>query len=180
MTPLSEGGSNDIGNAIALCFECHAEVHLYNDKHPRGRKYLPAELKIHKDQWLHLCKKSPQILVQSLQPADGGPLSSIISELEFNSILSGFDVPFENKEFFRAISNGILSILEDSIKKEIMNTYVVIKSVNDSIRKYNHKEAEQPSQWVLSQAKSSLTGNIEIAKEAIDRTLELLRDHLDN
>ena len=61
-----------------------------------------------------------------------------------------------------------------------MNAYVVIKSVNDLIRKYNYNEAEQPPQWVLSQAKSSLTGNIEIAKEAIDRTLELLRDHLDN
>ena len=60
--------------------------------------------------------------------------------------LFGFDVPFENKEFFRAISNGILSILEDSIKKEIMNAYVVIKSVNDLIRKYNYNEAEQPPQ----------------------------------
>jgi hypothetical protein len=33
--------SGDISNAIALCFECHAEVHHYNPSHPKGRKFRP-------------------------------------------------------------------------------------------------------------------------------------------
>jgi hypothetical protein len=31
-----------------VCFECHPEIHSYNDKHPRGRKFLPEELQLHK------------------------------------------------------------------------------------------------------------------------------------
>ena len=36
--PKSEGEDDSIDNAIPLCFDRHLEVHLYNDKHPRGRK----------------------------------------------------------------------------------------------------------------------------------------------
>src|SRR5580765_7384825 len=48
MLPRAQGGPDDIDNAIPLCFECHAEVHAYNDKHPRGRKFKPSELRLHK------------------------------------------------------------------------------------------------------------------------------------
>jgi HNH endonuclease len=37
----SESEDDSIENAIPLCFECHAEVQLYNDSHPRGRKFHP-------------------------------------------------------------------------------------------------------------------------------------------
>ena len=39
--PKEQGGDDSIENAIPVCFECHAEIHSYNDKHPRGRKFLP-------------------------------------------------------------------------------------------------------------------------------------------
>ncbi len=32
--PRADGGEDDIDNAIAVCFECHAEIYLYNDRHP--------------------------------------------------------------------------------------------------------------------------------------------------
>ena len=41
---------------------------------------------------------------------------------------------FENKEFSKAVSDGIVSVLDNFIKNEIMSTYVVIRSVNDSIK----------------------------------------------
>ena len=59
MLPLSEGGNDSIDNAIAVCFECHAEIHTYNDSHPRGRTYRPEELRIHRDQWITLCRERP-------------------------------------------------------------------------------------------------------------------------
>jgi len=46
----SEGGSNDIDNAIPLCFDCHSEVTRYNEKHPRGTKYKVDELKTRREQ----------------------------------------------------------------------------------------------------------------------------------
>lgn len=45
-----EKGSNDIDNAIPLCFQCHAEVGHYNRSHPRGRKYKNRELRARRDQ----------------------------------------------------------------------------------------------------------------------------------
>ena len=43
------GGPNDEENGIPLCFDCHQEVGSYNDKHPRGNKIRPEELKARRD-----------------------------------------------------------------------------------------------------------------------------------
>jgi hypothetical protein len=37
----ADGGPDTMDNAIPVCFEYHAEIHSYNDKHPRGRKFRP-------------------------------------------------------------------------------------------------------------------------------------------
>ncbi len=47
--PKSEGGNDSLDNAIALCFNCHADAGHYNPKHPRGTKYSPDELRLHID-----------------------------------------------------------------------------------------------------------------------------------
>jgi hypothetical protein len=105
--PKSVGGTDDIENAISLCFECHAEAHLYNDKHPRGRKYTSEELKMHKDNWIELCKNSPQLFVHVPKYTESGPLSSLITELEFNCRCSNLvDSEFETNQFQRAMSDG--------------------------------------------------------------------------
>lgn len=50
IVPENEGGSDDIDNAIPLCFDCHSEVLCYNVKHPKGTKYKPDELKTRREQ----------------------------------------------------------------------------------------------------------------------------------
>ena len=50
IVPEGLGGSDEIDNAIALCFECHGEVGRYNESHPVGSKYRPEELKARRDQ----------------------------------------------------------------------------------------------------------------------------------
>src|SRR5438046_8576503 len=44
------GGSNDEDNGIPLCFDCHQEIGSYNDRHPRGNKFRPEELRARRDQ----------------------------------------------------------------------------------------------------------------------------------
>jgi len=44
------GGSNEENNGIPLCFDCHQEIGSYNDKHPRGNKFRPEELRARRDQ----------------------------------------------------------------------------------------------------------------------------------
>jgi hypothetical protein len=62
-------------------------AHMYNDKHPLGRKYHPDELLLHKKQWLEICKKNPNILINEMKVSDSGPIMSLLSELEYNHIL---------------------------------------------------------------------------------------------
>lgn len=45
------GGANTYENCIPLCFDCHADMKSYDHKHPKGTKYTPNELKIHRDRW---------------------------------------------------------------------------------------------------------------------------------
>lgn len=46
----AEGGSNDEDNGIPLCFDCHQEIGAYDDRHPRGNKFRPDELRARRDQ----------------------------------------------------------------------------------------------------------------------------------
>ncbi len=42
---LEDNSNNDIDNAIPLCFVCHGQVGMYNEKHAVGNKYSIKELK---------------------------------------------------------------------------------------------------------------------------------------
>jgi hypothetical protein len=52
--PSVAGGTDDIGNAIPLCSDCHAMIGHYNNAHPRGRKYRPRELARLRDEFIVL------------------------------------------------------------------------------------------------------------------------------
>jgi hypothetical protein len=47
---IDRNGANDQGNAIPLCYHCHAEISHYNDEEPLGNKYRPEELKARREQ----------------------------------------------------------------------------------------------------------------------------------
>src|SRR6185312_232782 len=46
----ADKGTNDLENAIPLCFECHGAVCSYNERHAVGTKFKPTELKIRREQ----------------------------------------------------------------------------------------------------------------------------------
>lgn len=51
IVPLDSGGDDSPDNAIALCFDCHADAGHYNPKHPRGSKFSPDELLEARETW---------------------------------------------------------------------------------------------------------------------------------
>lgn len=131
MVPSAEDGSSDIANAIPVCFECHAEIHSYNDKHPRGRKFRPEELKKHKEQWLAICSERPQTLMEASRNADVGPLQALIDELEFNAVVAGgYGCLFLDNEFQRAIREGAIATLKEDLKSAILDAYVAVGAAN--------------------------------------------------
>ncbi|TWU62374.1 HNH endonuclease [Crateriforma conspicua] len=52
--PESEGGPSTADNGIPVCFDCHQEIKSYNDKHPRGTKFTPLELRLHRERTFEL------------------------------------------------------------------------------------------------------------------------------
>src|SRR5262249_39634655 len=116
-------------NAIPLCFDCHAEVHAYNDRHPKGRKFSPEELRGHKDQWLAICRDRPQVLLAAARDSDVGPLQALINELEFNLVVAAqprYDqrgCPFKQEQFERAIRQGAVWGLSSDLKNSLLEAY---------------------------------------------------------
>jgi hypothetical protein len=56
--PQSKGGKDNYDNAIALCFDCHADAGHYNDEHPRGLKFSPTELRKQKERWFEIVRNN--------------------------------------------------------------------------------------------------------------------------
>ncbi len=136
--PAGENGSDSIENAIPVCFECHAEIHSYNDNHPRGRKFQPLELQLHKAQWLEICRSQPDMLIGAVRTAHVGPLQALIDELEFNAGITKFSFKdmgckFVDNQFLRAIHEGSISILKDEIRRSILDAYLSMGAANSVI-----------------------------------------------
>lgn len=135
----ADGGPSTADNAIPVCFECHAEAHSYNDRHPRGRKFHPNELKRHRDQWFEICATRPEIFAQPVPYADAGPLEALIEELAFNAVITRSDQHpdisclFHDSQFRRAIEIGALSTLREDLKSLIHDTYTSIGRANSYI-----------------------------------------------
>ncbi len=123
----SKGGSDEIKNAIPVCFECHAEINHYNDQHPRGRKFSHEELLLHKKQWLEICSNHPESLINAPRETDVGPLEGMLLELEYNlsmvnEITNG--MPWQDKigfslnndQYSREVETGSLLLLPDRLR----------------------------------------------------------------
>jgi hypothetical protein len=137
IVPGAECGTDEIDNAIPVCFECHAEIHSYNDSHPRGRKFLPEELRAHKEKWLQVCRDHPEILVASSRTADVGPLQALIDELEYNKVVCGHidnrGALFGDEQFRRATAHGAIATLEPGLKQAILEAYAAMSRANQRI-----------------------------------------------
>ena len=144
IVPRSEGGLDDIENAIAVCFECHAEIHAYNNQHPRGRKFTPDELQLHKTQWLKVCQENPAALVPSgALDSDVGPIQALIDELEYNDVVAkrnkdfrvenGRGAEFIDDQFRRAIRLGAISLLDEALKSQILEAYAAMNRANKAV-----------------------------------------------
>ncbi|TAJ09969.1 MAG: HNH endonuclease [Nitrospirae bacterium] len=139
IVPKEQGGSDDIENAIPVCFECHAEIHSYNDQHPRGRKFLPDELRQHKEQWLKICDERPDVLVSVHRAADVGPLQALIDELALNGKVAARPnvqdqgARFHDAQLRRAIEVGSIAILRDEIREAVLDAYVAMDAASQIV-----------------------------------------------
>lgn len=134
--PKAESQDHNIENAIPVCFECHAEIHMYNDKHPKGRKFTQQELKQHKAQWLALCKNWGPDTNRYAREEGAGPIQALIEELEFNLVLvqlkgaEAVAAPLADEQLRRAIQIGALTGLEPGLKDKIHLGYALMRQLS--------------------------------------------------
>jgi hypothetical protein len=166
IVPTENSGSDDIENAIPVCFECHAEIHSYNDKHPRGRKFQPDELRRHKEQWLKICDEHPEALVSAIRNADVGPLQALTDELDFNATVAAEGdfhrqgCRFHEQQLLRAIHEGSISLLLDSIKIPLLEAYRAMGAANSALERRNgdiRNEAINEAQRLIIEARPKIT-----------------------
>jgi len=178
----SDNGSDEIKNAIPLCFECHAEVNHYNDAHPRGRKFTKEELLAHKKQWLDICSKYPAALIAAPRDADVGPLEGMLLELEHNEALVNQitdGTPWQDKigfvlhdnEYKRSIAQGSLLLLPNDLRKIISKAYAEVGRINTFVTLYTNT---RPEGNAFNEATDRLLGAYRKSKETISSALSEL------
>ena len=180
IVPTAQGGSDDIDNAIPVCFECHAEIHSYNDKHPRGRKFTPDELRAHKKQWLSICQSRPEVLVNAYREIDVGPLQALIDELEFNLAVADAESDgelgclFLQGQFLRAIQHGSIATLRDDVRTAVIDAYRAIGSANPAIAAAMQQPVGLPMTTMRKEARKHLLAAKPKIYEAKTRLLAFL------
>jgi hypothetical protein len=93
-------GENGIGNAIPLCYDCHAEIGRYNKEHPRGNKYRPNELKTRREQIYERYTRHlvPPLLYGITQAIRNNPKNlRLLPDVGFNITHLGDSIPVRVK-----------------------------------------------------------------------------------
>lgn len=110
----ASGGSNEIDNAIPLCFDCHSEVHRYNNEHPRGTKYKIDELKARREQVYEEFTRHlvPPIHVEMVQHIDSGTARTL-PDVGCNITHLGSSLPVQVRVRIRVDQEGRLLQLVD-------------------------------------------------------------------
>jgi len=130
---------DSIENAIPVCFECHAEIHLYNADHPLGRRFSPGELKLHKAQWLRICKEFPGIFAGAPAISEAGTMERLLHEVSFNMEVADHSqdnevgCPFEVAQFDRALADGTYALFNDELRAKLRDAYMWAKRANTYI-----------------------------------------------
>ena len=136
--PKSQGGPDEIENAIPVCLDCHAEIESRSNM---GRHFSQIELTEHKRRWLEICRERPDVLIQAnRRSAETGPLEAVLAELEYNQILLTGDNYHEDyatpqaSQFDRAIAANAVASLEPAVREQLFRTYKSIGETADMIR----------------------------------------------
>jgi hypothetical protein len=78
--PKAQGGEDTFENAIALCFDCHADAGHYFAGHPKGLKLSRGELIKHKEEWFSLVKSN------NIKPPSHSFVEIVTNNQDFNGV----------------------------------------------------------------------------------------------
>ncbi|MBI5870980.1 MAG: HNH endonuclease [Actinobacteria bacterium] len=103
--PEADTHNNTLGNAVSLCFDCHADAGHYNAKHPRGSKFSPAEIRKHRDRLWKLVAEG-KILPDA--PLDASYLELLRRAFDRPAFSTPFRQEGRMEDFEKAIDDTVL------------------------------------------------------------------------
>lgn len=120
LLPKAKRGTDEIDNAIPLCFDCHGRVEHYNPKHPKGNMYKIEELKARRNQIYdeftqHLVPPIHYEVTQSIpkrNPQDD-PQPREFPDVSFNLKHLGDSLPVHVRIIATVIRNGERTVTLD-------------------------------------------------------------------
>ncbi len=156
-----EGGTDDYDNAIPLCFDCHAEVKAYNEKHPKGIKYTAKELRAHRDNWYAAVKshkdlkqKIPELKIVTPEDHKNLMLIKINSGKELINLIAdkcGIQFDFDEAKtreeavLIKDFQNYVTELIDTDAVIEPSERVVIGFDLNDAI-----KEIEEKGFWIFA------------------------------
>ena len=124
LKPKHRGGDDSLENCIPLCFDCHAEVEHYNDKHPRGRKFSEGELRKHRDNWYRKIKE-----LNTPEASSDNPAQVIQLVKGHNNMVAGRDLSIRTE---RLVTRPVVQIDPDG--KHISNS--TARKIQELVKEY--------------------------------------------
>lgn len=125
------GGSDDEENGIPLCFDCHAEVGRYNDKHPKGNKYTPWELKRRRDRFYEFVESGALFR----QIIAGQDQRAVVPAVPPTAPASSPHLSSEAAAVLKALLNGRSAAPKLRILSSLQRALVVDRLVVKAVRK---------------------------------------------
>lgn len=169
--PHADDGEDTFENCIPLCLDCHAEVGAYDPKHPKGRRFTPSELKMHRNRWYEKVKNTGIVylsddylkvdhrlfqkiremlpgdtIIKFLREHDYGGSFPRIYHVPLYDFIEWSELP--ETEFFNATLEAMRAELESSIRQ-------FLKACSGRIfRHHNSDWLSIPSEWLEKDKKT--------------------------
>lgn len=161
------GGDDTLENCIPLCFDCHSDMGKADPKHPKGKRYSEAELKLHRDNWYKKVEGFPsdrngdndyvadKILFQAICKGFSGDVQYWLQEADiggshpyhifdsFHEILHKCDDPFF--EFLNIEVEKLKGNLVSSIKE-----FCSYKATNTFVKNISGQQFCVTRQWMIN------------------------------
>lgn len=135
--PKSQGGKDTFENAIALCFDCHADAGHYFAGHPKGSKLNPGELQIQKEEWFKIVSqhkiKEPKSVFVELSVMNKG------FQGKFTPAFVKEITMYSNRDMFRKMNELLGKDMDEFVNefKETLKTNTYFDSYLKKINTYD-------------------------------------------
>ncbi|OWP79907.1 hypothetical protein BWK63_13840, partial [Flavobacterium covae] len=127
ITPKKQGGKDTFENAIALCFDCHADAGHYFAGHPKGSKLSPTELIKHKEEWFNIVQKNNINIPKET-------LAEVVIE---NDDFKGYFSPSFIKEKIKYLDRNLLKETYELLGKNTDDIILELKQNNEIYFPFN-------------------------------------------